>query len=154
MSSRLFQELREKRALCYDVHSYASHYLDTGSFAVYAAVDPLKAAEAARALLDELAKVRDNGVAEEELLKAKELSKGRLLLRMEDTRAVSGWLGGQEMLNGHVRTPDEIVALLEAVTGDDIRRVARKLIDQTRMTMAIVGPFRSDRRFASLLNGA
>jgi predicted Zn-dependent peptidase len=154
MSSRLFQELREKRALCYDVHSYASHYLDTGSFAVYAAVDPLKAPEAARALLDELAKVRDNGVSEEELSKAKELSKGRLLLRMEDTRAVSGWLGGQEMLNGHVRTPDEVVALLDAVTGDDIRRVARKLIDQSRMTMAIVGPFKSERRFASLLNGA
>jgi predicted Zn-dependent peptidase len=73
---------------------------------------------------------------------------------MEDTRAVSGWLGGQEMLNGHVRTPDEIVALLDAVSGDDIRRVARKLIDNSRMTMAIVGPFKSERRFASLLNGA
>jgi predicted Zn-dependent peptidase len=154
MSSRLFQELREKRALCYDVHSYASHYLDTGSFAVYAAVDPAKAAEASRALLAELQKVRDHGVSDEELLKAKELSKGRLLLRMEDTRAVSGWLGGQEMLNGHVRTPDEIVALLDAVTGDDIRRVARTLIDHARMTMAVVGPFKSDRRFASLLNGA
>jgi predicted Zn-dependent peptidase len=151
MSSRLFQELREKRALCYDVHSYASHYLDTGSFAVYAAVDPAKAAEAARALLDELASVRDNGVTDEELAKAKELSKGRLLLRMEDTRAVSGWLGGQEMLNGYVRTPDEIVALLDAVTPDDIRRIARRLIVESRLSMAIVGPFKSDRRFASLL---
>jgi predicted Zn-dependent peptidase len=151
MSSRLFLELREKRALCYDVHSYASHYLDTGSFAVYAAVDPPKAAEATRALLDELAKVRDAGVTEEELLKAKELSKGRLLLRMEDTRAVSGWLGGQEMLNGRVRTPDEVVALLEAVTGDDVRRVARRLVDEKRLTMAVVGPFKSDRRFAALL---
>ena len=112
----------------------------------------MKAGEAARALLDELVKVRDNGVSDEELLKAKELSKGRLLLRMEDTRAVSGWLGGQEMLNGHVRTPDEVVALLDAVTSDDIRRVAKKLIDQSRMTMAVVGPFKSDRRFATLLN--
>ncbi len=154
MSSRLFQELREKRALCYEVHSYASHYMDTGSFAVYAAVDPAKASEAVRALLFELTKVRDEGVTEEELAKAKELSKGRLLLRMEDTRAVSGWLGGQEMLNGYVRTPEEVVALLDAVTIDDVRRVAQRLIDQARMTMAIVGPFRSDRRFAALLNGA
>lgn len=150
MSSRLFVELREKRALCYDVHSYASHYLDAGSFAVYAAVDPKRAVEAAGALLDELAKVRADGVTEDELRKAQELSKGRLLLRMEDTRAVSGWLGGQQMIHGFVRSPDEVVALIDAVTIDDIRRIAAQLLDPARMTMAIVGPYRSDRRFAPL----
>lgn len=151
MSSRLFMELREKRALCYDVHSYASHYLDTGAFAVYAGVDPKKTVEAAGALLEQLALVRDAGVSDEELHKAKELSKGRLLLRMEDTRNVSGWIGGQEILNGMVRTPDEVVALVDAVTPDDIRRVARKLLDQRRLSLALVGPFKSDKRFASLL---
>lgn len=151
MSSRLFMELRERRALCYDVHSYASHYLDTGAFAVYAGVDPAKAVEATQALVEELSKIRADGVTEEELLKAKELSKGRLLLRMEDTRNVSGWLGGQEMLNGSVKSPDEIVALFEAVTLDDVKRVAKRLLDETKLTMAIVGPFKSDRRFAPLL---
>lgn len=151
MSSRLFMELREKRALCYDVHSYASHYMDTGSFAVYAGVDPKKAVEATGALIAELAKVREDGVTEEELHKAKELSKGRLLLRMEDTRNVSGWLGGQEMLNGIVRTPDEVVALFEAVTTADVKRVARRLLDTPKITYAVVGPFKSDRRFAPLL---
>ena len=154
MSSRLFLELRERRAICYDVHSYAAHYLDTGSFAVYAAVDPLRAVEAAGALLEEVVRLRDGGVTDEELEKAKELSKGRLLLRMEDTRAVSGWLGGQELLNGFVRTPEEIVALVEAVTTDDVRRIATKLMAGDRLTMAVVGPFRSDRKFAALLNGA
>ena len=151
MSSRLFQELREKRALCYDVHSYASHYLDTGSFAVYAAVDPAQAEEACRALLEELDKVRDYGVTGDELAKAKDLSKGRLLLRLEDSRAVSGWLGGQEMLNGNVRTPDDVVADIDAVTADDIRRVAGRLLDSQRRTLAVVGPFRSPRRFEALL---
>lgn len=151
MSSRLFMELRERRALCYDVHSYASHYLDTGAFAVYAGVDPAKAVEATQALLEELSKLRADGVTEEELNKAKELSKGRLLLRMEDTRNVSGWLGGQEMLNGVVKSPDEIVALFDAVTLDDVKRVARRLLDESKLTMAIVGPFKSDRRFAPLL---
>jgi predicted Zn-dependent peptidase len=151
MSSRLFLELREKRALCYDVHSYASHYLDTGSFAVYAGVDPKKAIESSQALLEELAKIRDDSVTDEELYKAKELSKGRLLLRMEDTRSVSGWLGGQEMLQGHIKTPDEVVALVEAVTPDDMRRVAKKILNPQTMTMAVVGPFRSDKRFAKLL---
>jgi predicted Zn-dependent peptidase len=151
MSSRLFMELREKRALCYDVHSYASHYLDTGAFAVYAGVDPKKTVEAAQALLEQLALVRDAGVSDEELHKAKELSKGRLLLRMEDTRNVSGWIGGQEILNRIVRTPDEVVAMVDAVTGDDIRRIAKKLLDERKLSMALVGPFKSDKRFASLL---
>jgi len=151
MSSRLFLELREKRALCYDVHSYASHYLDTGAFAVYAGVDPKKTVEATGALLEQLALVRDAGVSDEELHKAKELSKGRLLLRMEDTRNVSGWIGGQEILNGFVRTPDEVVDLVDAVTADDVRRVAKKLLDDRKLSLALVGPFKSEKRFASLL---
>ena len=151
MSSRLFVELREQRALCYDVHSYASHYLDAGSFAVYAGVDPKKTVEATQALVEELAKVRADGVTDEELHKAKELSKGRLLLRLEDTRSVSGWLGGQEMLSGEVKTPDEVVALMEAVTTEDVRRVAREVIDESRLSLAIVGPFKSDKRFAPLV---
>ncbi len=151
MSSRLFMELREKRALCYDVHSYASHYLDTGSFAVYAGVDPKKALESTQALVEELAKLRADGVSEEELHKAKELSKGRLLLRMEDTRSVSGWLGGQEILNGSIKTPDEVVALVEAVTLADMKRVAQRVLDENQLTLAIVGPFRSDKKFIPLL---
>ncbi len=152
MSSRLFMELREKRALCYDVHSYTSHYLDTGSFAVYAGVDPKKTVESAQALIEELSKMQRDGMTDDELHKAKELSKGRLLLRMEDTRNVSGWLGGQEMLNNLIRTPDEVVALIDAVTTDDVRRVASALLDRSRMTMALVGPFRSDKRFLPLLS--
>jgi predicted Zn-dependent peptidase len=151
MSSRLFMELREKRALCYDVHSYASHYLDTGSFAVYAGVDPKKTVESAQALMEELVRLRADGVTAEELHKAKELSKGRLLLRMEDTRSVSGWLGGQEMLNGAIKTPDEVVQLVEAVTLDDMTRVARQILNDGQLTLALVGPFRSEKKFASLL---
>jgi predicted Zn-dependent peptidase len=70
---------------------------------------------------------------------------------MEDTRSVSGWLGGQEMLNGAIRTPDEVVELIEAVQVDDVKRIAGKLIDERKLTMALVGPFRSEARFARLL---
>jgi predicted Zn-dependent peptidase len=151
MSSRLFMELREKRALCYDVHSYASHYLDAGSLAVYAGVDPKKAVEAVQALFAELERIRDDGGSEEELRKAKELSKGRLLLRMEDTRSVSGWIGSQEILLGSVLTPDDIVRMVEAVTPDDMRRVAHRLLEGSKLTLAVVGPFKSDHRFVKLL---
>jgi predicted Zn-dependent peptidase len=69
---------------------------------------------------------------------------------MEDTRNVSGWLGGQEMLVGEIKTPDEIIALVDAVTMDDIRRVAREILVGPKLSVAIVGPFKSDKRFAKL----
>lgn len=150
MSSRLFIELREKRGLCYDVHTYTSKYLDTGTFNVYAGVDPKKAADALSAILAELGRARE-GIPEAEIRKAKELVKGRTLLRMEDTRNVSGWIGTQEMLFGHVRTADEVVADVERVTTADVQRVTQDILTNDGLTAAIVGPYRSDRRFAALL---
>ena len=74
-----------------------------------------------------------------------------MLLRMEDTRSVSGWLGVQELLTNRVRTVDDMVESIEAVTTDDLRRVATDLFAGDRLGMALVGPFRSERKFASLL---
>ncbi len=152
MSSRLFLELREKRGLVYDVHSYASHFLDTGAFSVYTGVDPKKAVEALQVVLAELARLRDEGPSAEELTKARELSKGRLLLRMEDTRNVSGWLGAQELLLGTVYGVDQAVAEMEAVTLEDLNRLANQLIVSEQLHLAVVGPYRSDKRFASVLS--
>ncbi len=151
MSSRLFLELREKRGLVYDVHSYSTHFLDAGAFIIYAGVDPKKAVETIKVILEEVARLRDVGPTPEELTKARELSKGRLLLRMEDTRAVSGWLGGQELLLGKIRSVDQAVAEMEAVTLEDLQRVARELIVGEQLHLSVVGPYRSDKRFASLL---
>jgi predicted Zn-dependent peptidase len=151
MSCRLFMELREKRSLCYDIHSYPSHYLDTGAFSVYAGVEPTRVEEALRAILEQLSLTKD-GVPEAELRKAKELTKGRLLLRMEDTRSVSGWVGVQELLTGDVRLVDEVVERVEAVTTDDLRRVATTIFRPEHLNVAIVGPYRSEKRFLPLLN--
>ncbi len=151
MSSRLFLELRERRGLVYDVHSYVSHFLDTGAFTVYAGVDPQKAAETVQIIVEELARLRDEGPAAEELTKARELSKGRLVLRMEDTRAVSAWLGGQELLLAKVNSIDDAIAEMGAVTLQDMQRVARELLVGERLHLAVVGPYRSDKRFGRLL---
>src|SRR5579875_3329626 len=150
MSSRLFMELRERRGLCYDVHTYTSKYLDTGTFNIYAGVDPRKAREALRAILDELARVRD-GIPDEELCRARELTRGRLLLRMEDTRSVSSWNGVQEALFREVRTPDDIITAIEHVTPTDLMRVARWMLQPSRLVAAIVGPYRGAGRFERLL---
>ena len=151
MSSRLSLELRERRGLCYDVHSYCSFFLDAGAFTLYAGVDPSKTEEALQALIAELVKLRDSGVAEDELQRAQGLAKGRILLRMEDTRAVSDWLGTQELLSGRVRTVDDVTARIDAVTSADIQRVARDLIVERQLSLAVVGPYRSQKRFLPLL---
>ena len=151
MSSRLFLELRESRGLVYDVHTYVTHFLDTGAFTVYAGVEPKNAVETIQVILEELARIRDEGPTSDELTKARELSKGRLLLRMEDTRAVSGWLGAQELLLGEVRSVDDTLAEMEAVTLDDLRRLARQLLVAEQLYLAVVGPYRSDKRFLPLL---
>ena len=153
MSSRLFMELREKRGLVYDVHTYVSHFLDTGTFNVYTGVDPKKAREAVAVIISELERLRAGGATEQELTKARELSKGRLLLRMEDTRNVGGWIGAQELLLGTVRSVEQAVAEMDAVTLDDVQRVAREIIDPAKLYLAVVGPYRSDKRFAGLLPG-
>ena len=150
MSSRLFMELRERQGLCYDVNSYVSHFLDAGSFGVYAAVDPTNGPKAVGALVGELRRLGE-GVPEDELNRARELAKGRLLLRMEDTRSVSGWLGGQEILTGEIKSPEDVVARLDAVTPADVSRVVDTILHSDGLNLAIVGPHRSERRFVPLL---
>jgi len=139
MSSRLFLEIREKRGLAYAIHSYADHFLDTGALTVYAGVDPKHLPTAIEAILGELNRLKEK-TPEIELTKAKELGKGRLLLRMEDTRSVAGWLGGQELLLGDILSVDQVVSIIDSIQADDLLRVAQELLAGERLNLAVVGP--------------
>jgi len=139
MSSRLFTEVREKRGLAYAIQSYVNHYLDTGCLTVYAGVDPKQVATTVRAVLEEM-HLLTTEVPEIDLVKAKELSKGRLFLRMEDTRSVAAWLGGQELLLGEVLTVDQVVATIDAIQADDVLRVAQRVFNPRKLNLAVVGP--------------
>lgn len=151
MSSRLFLELRERRGLAYDVHSYGAHFLDSGSLTIYAGIEPKNVEAAIMVILDELSRFKEENVPEQELIKAKEMGKGRLMLRMEDTRSVSGWMGGQEILTGEIITVDEIISIVDAITHDDIRRVAQKFFHLGGLSLAVVGPVADDGRLQKLL---
>jgi predicted Zn-dependent peptidase len=107
--------------------------------------------EAVDAILGELLKIRDNVIADAELSKAKELGKGRLMLRMEDSRSVAGWIGGQELLTGNIRTVDDVVSILDAVTAEEAQRVARDLFRTDKLSLALVGPLRGQKRVKKLL---
>ena len=150
MSSRLFVEIREKRGLAYDVHSEVSHFSDTGAIIVSAGVDPKRVYDAVQTILEQVGALRD-GVPEEELDKAKHLSGGRLMLRMEDTRAVANWMGQSEMLLGYIADVDDVIEEVNAVTTDEVLKLANDVLVSERLNIAVVGPCRGHRRIERML---
>ena len=150
MSSRLFLNLREDQGLTYDVNSTIQNFRDCGSLGVYCGVEPKKTRKAIQGVMHEMKGLHQEP-GEKELNKAKEYAKGRLLLRMEDTRAVTGWLAIQEMLQGKVSTPEEVVQLIDAVTPGDVARVAQNVFDPDKLRLAVVGPHRSENMFLKVL---
>ncbi|MCY4366589.1 MAG: pitrilysin family protein [Chloroflexi bacterium] len=151
MSSRLFLNLREEQGLAYDVSSSLNHFRDCGSLVVYCGVEPRKTQEAVRAVIHDLAGMREP-VPDAELNKSREFTKGRLLLRMEDTRSVAAWLGAQELLLGKVSTIDETVEEIDRVTSEDIANVAERLLDPNKLRLAVVGPQNKEKDLQALLN--
>ena len=143
MSSRLFMEIRERRGLAYDIHSYTEHFLGSGSFGVYAGVDPQKTEAALAAILEELSKIRQ-GITTSELTRAKELSKGRLYLRFEDTQNVALWYGSQEILLRQILDIDDVISIVDGITIDELQEVAQKTLTDNGLNLAITGPVKKN----------
>jgi predicted Zn-dependent peptidase len=142
MSSRLFLSLVDRDALAYDVSSGLVEYADAGSLEVSAGVDPERLPAALDAILAELARLRDAPVPDGELAKTKAYISGGLELRMDETRHLASWVGGQEALHDRVLTLDEALAAVEAVTPEDVHRLAGSLIRDDLLRMAVVAPAR------------
>jgi predicted Zn-dependent peptidase len=151
MSSRLFQEIREKRGLAYSVTSFGGMHEDCGFLGSYAAVEPKNAAPTVEAMVQEWTRIRDEPVPEDELIKAKELIKGHLLLSMEDTHSIADWYGRQEIVGEEMLTVDDVTAAIDAVTAPDVQRVARDLFRTEWLNLAVVGPFKSEGKFVRTL---
>ena len=153
MSSRLFLELRERRSLAYDVSTFAATYADCGTFGVHAGFDPERADEVLVAIREQLERVVNDPVTPAELDRAVAYTRGRLELRMEETGSVASWLGTGESLLPRILTVEEVVERLEAVTRDDLLRVARRFLAPGSARLAVLGPFKSTRRFERALAG-
>jgi predicted Zn-dependent peptidase len=151
MSSRLFQSVREEKGLAYDVSSYIVDYADAGALVVNAGVDPDRIGPAVAAILDELVLLRDEPVPADELARSKAYLAGRLELRMEETRHVASWLGGQEALHDRVLTLEQALGELNAVTTEDIHSLARTLIRDEWLRLAAVTPRGHGRGLGAML---
>jgi predicted Zn-dependent peptidase len=143
MSSRLFTEIREHRGLAYAIHSYVEHFSSSGSLSIYAGVNLGKLETALEAILAEISKLRQ-GVTQSELTRAKEMLKGRLQLRLEDSQNTALWLGSQEISRKHILTMDDVISIIDAITADDVKRVAEELLISDKLNLAIVGPIKKE----------
>ncbi|KKT50396.1 MAG: Peptidase M16 domain protein [Candidatus Yanofskybacteria bacterium GW2011_GWA1_44_21] len=151
MSSRLFQEVREKRGLAYYVGSDADMSTDTGIFTVRAGVNKDKTHEAIKVVIDELRKIKEHGITEKELRQAKDHAKGSLAIFLENSRNIAGEYGGTALFFGKVLTPEEKLAKINEVTAEDILNVARDVFDNRKLNLALIGPFKDDSEFRSIL---
>jgi predicted Zn-dependent peptidase len=146
MSSRLFQEIREKRGLAYSVYSYASQYADAGLVGFYAGCAPGKAGEVLDLIRAELARVAEHGITTEELARGKGMVRGAYVLGLEDTGSRMSRLAKSELLHGRLITVDELLGRVDEVTVDEVNTLATGLLTGD-LSLAVVGPFEDGAAF-------
>jgi predicted Zn-dependent peptidase len=144
MSSRLFQEVREKRGLAYSVYSFTSHYADTGVIGVYAGCHPKRAVDVLDLCRQQLAAVAAGGITPEELARGQGQMRGGLVLGLEDTGSRMSRLGKAELVYGELMTVDELLGRVSAVTLEDVQDVAFELL-RGPLSLAAIGPYDDDR---------
>lgn len=150
MSSRLFQEVREKRGLAYSVYSYAQQFAGTGMLGFYAGCTPQKATEVIRIIREILHDVAVNGLTHEELLRAHGAVRGTLVLSQEDTGSRMSRIGKSELVHGETLGFDEILSEISSVNTSDIRELAGETLSMSP-TLAVVGPYKSESTFEKAL---
>ncbi|MGZ4136456.1 MAG: M16 family metallopeptidase [Actinomycetota bacterium] len=143
MSSRLFQEVRERRGLAYSVYSYHTMFVDAGLFAAYAGTTPARAKEVLAILCEQLQDVADGGLTEEEFERAKGHMKGSLVLSLDDPSGRMSRLGKSEISHGEILTVNDMLKRIDAVSYDGARTVAKRVLSQP-MSLAVIGPFSKD----------
>ena len=151
MSSRFFQEVREKRGLAYAVYSYHQGYSDAGAIKTYVGSTTGNVEEAVKVIAEQLRKIQEETVSEEELYRTKQQLKSSTLLALESTAARMNRVGRSVITGAELLTPEEIAARIEAVTVEDIRRLARKHLNLDRMYLSAIGPEELD--LGRYLNG-
>ncbi len=150
MSSRLFQEVREKRGLAYSVYSFSSQHADTGIWGIYAGCLPAKADEVLVICREEVAKITASGLTDEELERGKGQLRGSIVLGLEDPSSRMSRLGKAELVYPRLEPVEEMLAAIDAVTHEDVRAIAAAVLGQPK-ALAVVGPFDDPGSFTAAL---
>ena len=150
MSSRLFQEIREKRGLAYSVYAYAQQFAGSGQIGFYAGCNPTKAIEVVEIIREVLADVAENGMSHEEIERAKGAVRGSLVLSQEDSASRMSRIGKNEIVYGQVMGFDDILKAISRVNPTDVREIASEYLTKSP-TLALVGPFKNEAKFEKVL---
>lgn len=153
ISSRLFQNIREKRGLCYSIYTFTSSYLDTGVVGIYTATNDASQLDALRYTLDEIGKLADKGVTEDELQLCKDQAKANMLMSLESTGSRMNRLGRNELFLGRVPTPEEIIDEYDSVTGENILSLARTIFNAENTSLSVLGNIVSEDEYRRIICG-
>ncbi|MFC1687652.1 M16 family metallopeptidase [Patescibacteria group bacterium] len=151
MSSRLFISLRERQGLCYFIRAGVNVLEDTGTFMIQAGLEKKRIKQAIKAILHELRLAVTKGVTQEELTKAKEFMRGKLILNLEDSDNIASWAGKQLMFRNEILSPEEQLKKIQRVTKKQIQDVAKDIFKNSKLSLAMIGPYRSAAEFKRLL---
>lgn len=151
MSSRLWQEIREQRGLCYTIYSYGSGHQDTGMFGIYTALSRETEGEALRAIAQVLRTFVEEGVSEEELSRAREQSKSNVILGLESTQAHMSQLGRGELLQGEILTADQIIQAYDTITPEQVQSLAREIFNFDQCSLSAVGRVEEEDQYRTWL---
>ncbi len=151
MSSRLFQKVREELGAAYYVRAGSDLFTDHGFFAVSAGLDNKRANQVLKAILGEFRRMRDYKVAPAELQKAKNHLSGTMMIDLETSDSLAGFYGQQELFKKKIITPKEIIQKIESVTAGDILKVAKDIMDNKGLNLAVIGPFKNNAEFEKIL---
>ncbi|MCL6472512.1 MAG: insulinase family protein [Firmicutes bacterium] len=141
MSSRLFQEIREKRGLAYSAYSYHSLYTETGFLAAYAGTAPNNAEQVIRVMQEQFNNISEGGLTDQEMYRAKEHLKGQLVLGLESTGRRMTRLGKLEITKGEILSLDDLVERINSVTRDAVTELAKEIFKPEKMVLTVIGPF-------------
>jgi len=151
-SSRLFEAVRERKGLAYYIYSYTCDYQDTGYITIQSGVGNDKCEEAIRLILKELQQMKESGITEEELKRAKSYIEGKMAISLESSSSVADFIAIQEITTGKILTPKEKFDKINAVTKQDIQRLIRDIFWEDKLNLALIGPFKNKKIFERLLN--
>ena len=151
MSSRLFINVREKKGLCYYIKSQADIYQDTGDLMIRSGLDINKIDQAIKIIVKELKQIRDKGISQTELRMAQEFLKGRITLQVEESNHLAEFYGKQFILTNKILSPEERFKKIFAVTKGQVNKVAKDLIKNEKLNLAMISPFKDKKEFLKLL---
>lgn len=152
MSSRMFLNVREAQGLCYYVSTSTDQFSDAGIISTRAGVDTTRVKDALIAIIKEYKDVLENGVTEEEVQKAKQYLKGKIILKLEDSEEYAHLLARQELLRNEINTPEDIHKKIDSVTKESIHEYIKTYFTTENLYMALIGPYSDDEEFKKLLN--